>query len=211
MRTVKEAEERKNEILDRANELFCEKGFEGTSTNDILKAVGIARGTLYYHFKSKGDIMDALIERYNKHILNAAKSAAQNHELTIYERMIKVILSMRLSQYSTQSEELIEHIHKPQNILMHQKIQKVIIQGITPILSDLIKEGIQQGLFDTQVPYECMEMMMIYATTLLDSGLIELTQEEQYLRIKALFINMERMLGCKAGDLKECMRLLDES
>ncbi|MEE1071726.1 MAG: TetR/AcrR family transcriptional regulator, partial [Cellulosilyticum sp.] len=177
----------------------------------ILKAVGIARGTLYYHFKSKGDIMDALIERYNKHILNAAKSAAQNHELTIYERMIKVILSMRLSQYSTQSEELIEHIHKPQNILMHQKIQKVIIQGITPILSDLIKEGIQQGLFDTQVPYECMEMMMIYATTLLDSGLIELTQEEQYLRIKALFINMERMLGCKAGDLKECMRLLDES
>lgn len=211
MRTVKEAEERKNEILDRANELFCEKGFEGTSTNDILKAVGIARGTLYYHFKSKGDIMDALIERYNKHILNAAKSAAQNHELTIYERMMKVILSMRLSQYSTQSEELIEHIHKPQNILMHQKIQKVIIQGITPILSDLIKEGIQQGLFDTQVPYECMEMMMIYATTLLDSGLIELTQEEQYLRIKALFINMERMLGCKAGDLKECMRLLDES
>ena len=77
MRIVKEAEERKNEILDRANELFCEKGFEGTSTNDILKAVGIARGTLYYHFKSKGDIMDALIERYNKHILNAAKSAAQ--------------------------------------------------------------------------------------------------------------------------------------
>ena len=211
MRIVKEAEERKNEILDRADELFCKKGFEGTSTNDILKAVGIARGTLYYHFKSKGDIMDALIERYNKHILNAAKSAAQNHELTIYERMIKVILSMRLSQYSTQSEELIEHIHKPQNILMHQKIQKVIIQGITPILSDLIKEGIQQGLFDTQVPYECMEMMMIYATTLLDSGLIELTQEEQYLRIKALFINMERMLGCKAGDLKECMRLLDES
>jgi AcrR family transcriptional regulator len=61
MRVVKEAEERRNEILDAADELFGQKGFDGSSTNDILEKVGIARGTLYYHFKSKKDIMDALI------------------------------------------------------------------------------------------------------------------------------------------------------
>ena len=44
MRIAKEAEERKNEILDAADELFCRKGLDGTSTNDILKKVGIARG-----------------------------------------------------------------------------------------------------------------------------------------------------------------------
>ena len=76
---------------------------------------------------------------------------------------------------------------------------------------ELIREGNEEGIFHSDYPDEAAEMIMIYATTLLDSGLIELTQEEQYLRIKALFINMERMLGCKAGDLKECMRLLDES
>ena len=53
MRVVKEAEERKNEILDVAERLFGEKGFDNTSTNDILEEIGIARGTLYYHFKSK--------------------------------------------------------------------------------------------------------------------------------------------------------------
>ena len=37
MRIVKEAEERRNEILDAADELFGRKGFDGTSTNDILK------------------------------------------------------------------------------------------------------------------------------------------------------------------------------
>ena len=47
MRVVKEAEERRNEILDAAEKLFGEKGFDGTSTNDILDEVGIARGTLY--------------------------------------------------------------------------------------------------------------------------------------------------------------------
>ncbi|MEG1678401.1 MAG: helix-turn-helix domain-containing protein, partial [Clostridia bacterium] len=63
MRIVKEAKERENEILDAASILFSEKGFDGTSIADILLKVGIARGTLYYHFKSKEDMMDALIER----------------------------------------------------------------------------------------------------------------------------------------------------
>ena len=52
MRTVKEPEIRKNEILDAADTLFAQKGFDNTSTGDILEMVGIARGTLYYHFKS---------------------------------------------------------------------------------------------------------------------------------------------------------------
>ncbi|MGE5677914.1 MAG: TetR/AcrR family transcriptional regulator, partial [Pseudomonadota bacterium] len=76
MRIVKEAEERKNEILDAADSLFAQKGFDGTSTNDILEKVGIARGTLYYHFKSKEDIMDALIDRYNTRHLGAARELA---------------------------------------------------------------------------------------------------------------------------------------
>lgn len=208
MRVVKDAEERKNEILDVADQLFSRKGFEGTSTNEILEAVGIARGTLYYHFKSKEDIMDALIERYNTQILEAAQKAANNKQLTIYERFMQVILSMQISQYSKESEGLIEEINKPQNLLMHQKIKKMVIQSITPILSALIVEGIQMGLFETAVPYECMEMIMIYATTLLDEEIIELTEEEQYLRIKAMFINLERMLGCEPGSLNELKELL---
>ncbi len=47
---------RKNEILDAAEELFALKGFDGTSINDTLEKAGIARGMLYYHFKSKEDV-----------------------------------------------------------------------------------------------------------------------------------------------------------
>ena len=53
MRVVKEADVRKNEILDAAAVLFAEKGFDDTSTNDIFNCCGIARGTLYHHFKSR--------------------------------------------------------------------------------------------------------------------------------------------------------------
>ncbi|WP_249661946.1 TetR/AcrR family transcriptional regulator, partial [Lysinibacillus fusiformis] len=48
MREMKKAEERRNVILDAADELFTQKGFDGTSTRNILEKVGIARGTLYY-------------------------------------------------------------------------------------------------------------------------------------------------------------------
>ncbi len=63
MRIVKEAAERRNEILDVAERLFFTNGYDNTSTNDILAEIGIARGTLYYHFKNKEDILDAMIDR----------------------------------------------------------------------------------------------------------------------------------------------------
>ncbi len=53
MRVIKDADQGKNEILDAAEHLFGTKGFDKTSTTDILNETGIARGTLYYHFKSK--------------------------------------------------------------------------------------------------------------------------------------------------------------
>ena len=87
MRTVKEPEIRKNEILDAADTLFARKGFDNTSTGDILEMVGIARGTLYYHFKSKEDILDALIERYNRQILSAAQEAASDKRFSVKERL----------------------------------------------------------------------------------------------------------------------------
>lgn len=86
MRIVKEAEERRNEILDAADELFGRKGFDGTSTNDILEKVGIARGTLYYHFKSKEDILDALIQRYEEQMYSAAAAAAKDGSLPVTVR-----------------------------------------------------------------------------------------------------------------------------
>lgn len=201
MRIVKEAEERKNEILDVAEKLFFKKGFDQTSTNDILQEVGIARGTLYYHFKAKEEIMDAIIERYNKQIVNRAKELVANQSISIEGRMVQVIQAMNISQYTAHSEMMMEHIHKPQNIRMHLKIQKTVIQSITPVLAKLVEEGIESGLFHTQVPYECMEMMMIYATTLIDGELIELSDQEQFQRIKAMILNIEKMLGCKEGSL----------
>ncbi len=205
MRVVKEAGERRNEILDAANELFVKKGFDGTSTNDILEKVGIARGTLYYHFKSKEDIMDALIERYNVRILAAAQKIASDRSIPVNERILNVVMALNIS--SSDGKEIIEHIHKPQNALMHQKTQKAIINGVTPILAGIIRDGIEQGIFTTPYPYECMEMIVAYTSMIFDDDMVEMTYEELNNRIRAFAYNLERMLGAESGSLMYLVQL----
>ncbi len=205
MRVVKEAEERRNEILDAADELFAQKGFDGTSTNDILGKVGIARGTLYYHFKSKEELMDALIERHSVRLFDTARQIAADREIPIVERITRVVMSMNLSGDS--SGEIMEHIHKPQNALMHQKIQKMIVSGLTPILAEMIREGIEQGMFSTPFPYECMEMIIIYANTVFDHDAAAMSGEELLARIQAFVFNLERLLGAESGSLSVVMQM----
>ena len=199
MKIIKNPEERKNEILDAADKLFTQKGFDGTSTNDILEAVGIARGTLYYHFKSKEDIMDSLIDRYSTSILTRAKEVAENISIPVYERIVQTVMALNMNHDS--GKEIIEHIHKPQNALMHFKAQKAILNGLTPILTEIVKEGIEQGLCTTPYPYEAIEMLVVYTNTVFDGNMIDLTDEDRILRVKAFVFHTERLLGVEIGTL----------
>lgn len=205
MRIIKDADERKNEILDAADTLFSKKGFDGTSISDIIEKVGVARGTIYYHFKSKEDIMDALIERHNVEMLIAAKEIANNKSISVVRRLVQTIMAMNIEKNG--NSEVIVHMHKPQNALMHQKIQKMMLEKIPPILTEIIKDGIEQGLLDNPFPYESVEMFIAYVNTVFDNELITLTQEEMIRRIRAFILNFERVFGAETGSFKSMMEL----
>ncbi|ULR43178.1 TetR/AcrR family transcriptional regulator [Rhizobium sp. K102] len=49
------------QIVEAADELFYKRGFEATSFADIAELVGLSRGNFYYHFKTKDEILDAVI------------------------------------------------------------------------------------------------------------------------------------------------------
>lgn len=201
MRIVKEAEIRKKEILDAATTLFAEKGYDNTSTSDLLEAVGIAKGTLYHHFKSKEAIMDALIERQTDYVLAEARRIAADKSIPVEERMIRTILALHVDTEETEGNELIEHLHKPQNALMHQKTKRIIFQSVPPILAGILEDGIDQGLYDTPYPLECMEMAMSYLDNILDEDMLELTDTQRLEKIRAFIFSLERLLGVKTGGL----------
>lgn len=202
MRVVKDAEERRNEILDVAEVLFGTKGFEQTSTNDILEKVGIARGTLYYHFKSKEDILDAMIERMNNQLLAMAAQIAGQQTIPVLERLTRTIMALNVD--TSLGSEVMEQVHKPQNALMHQKMQEKLLSGINPIVTKLVEEGIRQGIFYTDFPAEAVEMCMIYSNIAFDD-LQEQSEEQRKQRIEGFIYNVERLFGTEPGALESTL------
>lgn len=201
MRVVKEAEERKNEILDVAERLFGTKGFDNTSTSDILDEIGIARGTLYYHFKSKEEILDAMISRITDRLIEKAEAIAAQKNVPVLQRLTMMMLSLNVSNDNF-NQELLKQVHKPQNALMHQKMEKCMLSGINPIITGLINEGIEQGICQTDYPEEVVEMTFLYANTVFDD-LMEHSEEEKRRKIAAYIYNLERLLNMEQGSMKE--------
>ena len=62
-RTKEEAQETRERLLDAAGRMFCEKGLTSTSLDDIARAAGMTRGAIYWHFRNKADLVEALWER----------------------------------------------------------------------------------------------------------------------------------------------------
>ncbi len=208
MRTIKSAEDRRNEILDTAEELFAYQGYDNTSVQQILDKIGIAKGTFYYHFKSKEEVMDGVIDRNNDRLLTAARQVLENKELTVHEKIFQAIMSLKLD--TSFGNEIIAELHKPQNALMHQKIMAVMIKGVTPILADIVREGIDQGIFHTPYPYESAEMLITYTQVVFDDALFTLTTEEQSMRIMAFIHIMECMFQVEPGSFSYVTRLFCE-
>ena len=207
MRIVKDAEERRNEILDVAERLFCTKGFDNTSTNDILTEIGIARGTLYYHFKSKEDILDAMIERLTNQMVEKASVIALDESIPVLERLTGTMLSLNVD--NELGHMVMEQVHRPQNALMLQKLEHMLLGRVNRLITRITEDGIRQGIMHTDYPAEAVEMLMTYSYTAFNS-LNQYSEEEEQRKIMGFVYHAERILGMKAGALKEAMRPIFE-
>lgn len=196
MKVIKNGEERKHEILDIAKELFIEKGYENTSIVNILEKVGIAKGTLYYYFTSKEEILDAIIDRISEKIFYKAQEISKDPSLSVQEKILGVVMSLNIED--DKEKKIVNNIHNPQNLLMHQKQFDSIIDNVVPILTKVICEGIEKGIFNTDYPLETVEMILIYTQTVFDSN-NNLSMEETLRKISAFIVNLERLLGAEKG------------
>lgn len=64
-------EQRRAQLLELATELFIERGFQGTSMDDIAGAAGVTKPVLYQHFSSKEELYGVVIEITGKRLLNS--------------------------------------------------------------------------------------------------------------------------------------------
>ena len=90
--TKEEALETRNRILDAAEEVFHANGVSRTSLADVAQAANVTRGAIYWHFKNKGDLFDAMCERVRLPMEEMAAAGLDNREEDPLGQLRKTIL-----------------------------------------------------------------------------------------------------------------------
>ncbi|PGU26216.1 TetR family transcriptional regulator [Bacillus cereus] len=207
MRIVKEYEERRKEILETAERLFLTKGYTKTTVNDILKEIGIAKGTFYHYFKSKEEVMDEIIMRIIKEDVTKAKRIVSNPDIPVLDKLFKILMEQSPKSGDVK-EKMIEQFHQPNNAEMHQKSLVQSIIHLSPVLTEVLEQGIEEGIFSTTYPQETIELLLSSAQVIFDDGLFQWKPEEMMRRAKAYIKMMEVSVGAKEGSFDYMIEVL---
>ena len=205
MKNAERSEARKNEILDAAESLFLEKGYEHTTINDILHLSGMAKGSLYYHYNSKEEVLDGIIRRRGDANIAVAKHIAENEALDARAKLLYVMLAQKPG--GEQQRQLTADLQKSSGGQMFLKSLADIVLRLAPILQAIIEQGIAEGAFNAPYPLESAEILLAAAHALFDNGDFSWTPQEQMRKIAAFIMVTERILGADTGSLAELAQL----
>lgn len=188
---MKKGERRKQELLNIAYRMFIEKGYENTSVDDIITEAGIAKGTYYYYFESKEATLEAVIEMMIEKAENIAKAALMN-PVPIPQKLASVVYAFQPNKDEIVITDVLE---RKENIVMHDKIGKKIVEVAVPIISDIVREGIAQGIFACTNVEERVKMLLIMSQNMFDYGAYSNKDIEVYVDM------LEKSLGAKEGTM----------
>ena len=133
----------KRKIFETSMKLFAEKGYDATSIEEITATVGVAKGTLYYHFSSKEEIFNFLVEEGIKLLQNSID--IKTAKFSNYIDKIKAIVLIQI-KIVARYEDLITILlsqfwgHEQR----HQKCQKHILEYVNKI-ENIVEKGIEKG------------------------------------------------------------------
>lgn len=131
----------KRKIFETSMKLFAEKGYDATSVEEITSIVGVAKGTLYYHFSSKEEIFYFLVEEGMKLLQNSI--AIKTTQLTSSVDKLKAIILIQckiMSKYQDFITIVISQMwgKEPRN----QRCREYVEQHIN-VIQKIVDEGIK--------------------------------------------------------------------
>lgn len=188
--------DKKEIILDALRELFKEGKAGTASVSDIAKKAGIAKGGMYYYFRSKEEVLDALVTREYEDIIKACNELVEQSNGNALQKLALLLKSYRGSYVDA---SLAEYLHMPQNAAIHQKSLAQILSSLSPVVSRILHQGIDDGIFICEYPQEYAEIIMSIFTFLLDPGIFPWTSEQYMRKLKALADMLEKGLSAPKG------------
>ncbi|MCR5604394.1 MAG: TetR/AcrR family transcriptional regulator [Lachnospiraceae bacterium] len=195
---MKKGERRKQELLKIAYRMFIEKGYENTSIDEIIAEAGIAKGTYYYYFESKEATLEAVIDMMIEEEVGRAKEALET-SLPVPKKLVSVIYSFRPAQ---DEQGIVNALDAKENIVMHEKVNRRIVEEAVPLLTEVVEEGISQGIFECTNIEKRVKMLLIMSQHMFDDGIFTGRDVEVYVDM------VEKILGAKSGTMNFITELI---
>jgi AcrR family transcriptional regulator len=211
VRIVKEPEIRRNEILDAAERLLVTRGYEQMAIRDLVDELQIAKGTVYHYFDSKQALLEALVERMVDQIEQRALLIACDPKLSALEKLLRHFASTEQWKLVHQGlvMEYLRVWYDDENAIVHRKLYRAGVKRLGPLLSQIIQQGVEEGVFTTPSPDQAARMIIALRNDLGTATAELLLSEEDTtspLREIAQLANatidaLERVLGAESGSL----------
>ena len=177
-------------ILEAAQKLFLEKGYDNTTIQDIVDELGgLTKGAVYHHFKSKEEIMDALGDK----MFSNNNPFAKVKQRTDLNGLEKIRMAIRLNQ---SDETQVELTKQALPILKNPHVLARMIDTnrriLCPHWQELIEEGIRDGSIHTEYAKELSELLVLFDLWLIPS-VFPGNAEEIHTRFRCMMEILDKM------------------
>ena len=170
-------EETVRKILDTAEQLFTEKGYESTSLQDIIVQTGLSKGAIYHHFTSKEDIFYSVCDRIgqrNAEVLARVRDDRTLNGLDKLRAIFKVSLHPeRQAKMFCMMPYLLDNAK-----FLTAEMQSIFTEVVPVFMEPIIREGIADGSIHTDHPKELAEAMILLSDVWINPVIQPTTPEE---------------------------------
>ena len=167
-RIVKKAEERRSEILQKAQELFYINGYTKTSVNMVIEALGISKGAFYHYFKSKEELLDSLAENLSQNIKSKIETVVIDPDLNAIEKLNKMYYES--GNYKVENIDFImtitEALYNDNNLLMRYKFNNRSIESFVPLLAAIFQQGKEENVFEIENPIIMARIILLFGISI---------------------------------------------
>lgn len=197
IRIVKKPEVRRAEIIQAASFLFLTKDYNKTTMQDCMDHLGIAKGTIYHYFKSKEELLEAVVEDLIDRQLEKMDLLMKSAKGNALEKMETLINGSKINAPS-----ILDKLHEKGNEAIHTRLLVAALMKMAPLYAELIEQGRKEGLFQTETPLECAEMILTSVQFLTDQGIHPWKEEDLLRRTRSFPCLIEQLLKAPKGSFQ---------
>ncbi|KUO76072.1 MAG: hypothetical protein APF77_00400 [Clostridia bacterium BRH_c25] len=163
-KTAKNHNAKKDELVEIAEKLFLEKGYEETSVDDILDASGLSKGGFYHYFKSKDEVLAESINKFAEDLLKELDPIIEDQGLNALEKLKRFMEKKSASQKS--KKELIKYLLMlMKSDFTFYKYNMAITQKYVEPFARIIEQGAEEGIFKVEFPRETADILLRAVTS----------------------------------------------